>query len=344
MVVGLLVTLGVGLACESDSIGGIGGGSGIISFVSDRGTFNVPSLWAIDTDGQHPTPLTPVNRLLAWYEWSPDGQRVVAILGDTVGGSLPRDSGLWILNSDGSVDRRILKQFGMAFSDYLAWSPDGLWLAFASEIAGTKDIYRVRWDGTGLLRLSSSADEDEDPQWSPEGSRIAFQRINDSTFLNELWIMNADGGNAHRLPTPGHALHPKWSPDGSLIAYDDYSGIWVVATDSSPPIPLTPNCTPAGCSNTSEYGYPSWSPDGLHLMTFGRDDVSTQTDLSIFVLPSDGSSIANLSLGQGPRWSPDGNFIVFEAGGEIARMRANGTGVTPLTARSGPDYLPRWKP
>jgi Tol biopolymer transport system component len=62
--------------------------------------------------------------------------------------------------------------------------------------------------------------EDAQPAWSPDGTRIAFERWEDSSDP-ELWIMDADdSGTARRLLQERQTGRgPVWSPDGSRIAF-----------------------------------------------------------------------------------------------------------------------------
>lgn len=84
------------------------------------------------------------------------------------------------------------------------------------------DIYVMNADGSGLVNLTNrSAESDLRPAWSPDGTRIAFQREVDAynNHDTEIFVMNADGINLRRLTLSGQFDHgPMWSPDGSRIA------------------------------------------------------------------------------------------------------------------------------
>jgi Tol biopolymer transport system component len=61
-------------------------------------------------------------------------------------------------------------------------------------------------------------------RWSPDGRQIAFIKIADSSTpftVGELWMMNADGSDAHKLADAdaGHGFPPAWSPDGTRLAF-----------------------------------------------------------------------------------------------------------------------------
>jgi len=48
-----------------------------------------------------------------------------------------------------------------------AWSPDGDWIAFASNHEGNYDIYLIRPDGSGLRRLTQSPEAELSVGWGP---------------------------------------------------------------------------------------------------------------------------------------------------------------------------------
>jgi Tol biopolymer transport system component len=56
------------------------------------------------------------------------------------------------------------------------WSPDGRSIAFASDYDGDYDIFVVRTDASGLRKLTENTAEDSSPSWSPDGSRLVFDR------------------------------------------------------------------------------------------------------------------------------------------------------------------------
>ena len=54
------------------------------------------------------------------------------------------------------------------------WSPDGAWVAFATDRQGSSDIALVPTDGGPIRMLTNSPDEEYGPQWTPDGSTIVF--------------------------------------------------------------------------------------------------------------------------------------------------------------------------
>ena len=91
-------------------------------------------------------------------------------------------------------------------------------IAFASNRDGNFDIYVMNADGTNPIRLTNNGGFDEDPSFSPDGSKIAFVSDRDSGNA-EIYVMNADGSNITRLTNSGVDFEPSFSPDGSKIAF-----------------------------------------------------------------------------------------------------------------------------
>lgn len=99
----------------------------------------------------------------------------------------------------------------------VAWFPDGSHL-LAVGSTGPKDapsIWSVSILGGSARKLS---DDGSEPAVSSDGSQIAFVR--GSGTAKDLWLMQADGGNPHRLLEGRGSLIacPAWAPDGRHIA------------------------------------------------------------------------------------------------------------------------------
>ncbi len=204
-------------------------------------------------------------------------------------------------------------------------------------------VYTINPDGTGATPVA--AGDNEFPDFSPDGNRIAFGRFITSTF--ELVTMNADGsGETQITPTGGASdQQPAYSPDGSMLAFSRLSDpgrdIYKMAADGSGvATPLTATLA----SDTM----PEWSPDGTQIV-----HTSTSTDADVVVMDADGSDQEKLAFGVGNEtradWSPDGSKIVYQndvdGDVEIYVRSSDGSGTaTQLTFNTVDDASPAYSP
>ena len=85
---------------------------------------------------------------------------------------------IWVANADGGNPRQLFDGGELGSEPGTpVWSPDGASIAFAMKPAGTNDenesdIYVMRADGTGIVRLTSTPGDDSHPHWSGGGKRI----------------------------------------------------------------------------------------------------------------------------------------------------------------------------
>ena len=95
------------------------------------------------------------------------------------------------------------------------WSPDGKEIVYASFDKGDKrfDLFRIKEDGTGVIRLTSHSGNNEAPSWSPNGRTMVFHSNRDKPSKNifQLYLMNKDGTKQDRLKLGLYsARNPKW--------------------------------------------------------------------------------------------------------------------------------------
>ena len=267
---------------------------------------DILEVWAIDPDGMNLRRVSEMDQDVVQFVWSPDGSRLAVVYENLNGVG---KQGLWVMNADGAGQVQ-------AALDAVAprWSPDGQRLAFRNS---GPHIVVVNRDGGGLLPLTSGSGE-LDPDWSPDGRQIAFRR--QTVFCDELWVMDATGANQHKLLLPLGMCEVRWSPDGKDLAFlspaypmPQQSGIWIVHSNGTGVLPLSPNCQPNGtCAGASQSGL-AWSPDGARL--------AFATNATIQLVNRDGTgytsfmvtSVCCISTVPDPTWSPDGTLLVFQA-------------------------------
>jgi Tol biopolymer transport system component len=161
----------------------------------------------------------------------------------------------------------------------------------------SSEIYAMRPDGSESRRLTDNAVFDDEPDWSPDGSRIVLVSAQDSTpnaptRRPEIHVMNADGSEMRRLlQTAGPARRPRWSPDGMRIAFARHDAEaggfrpYVMHADGSNVQLLT--------SSPPENFAPQWSPDGTRLLFLSNR--APRNWWTMYVITADGSEERQLA-------------------------------------------------
>ncbi|MEP6741095.1 MAG: DUF4214 domain-containing protein [bacterium] len=216
-------------------------------------------------------------------------------------------------------------------------------LVFASNASGNYDIYLSNTEGKNQLQLTSSAADDVDPSWSPDGAKIAFISKRDGNF--EIYVMNADGSNQTRLTnTAADEFDPAWAPNGAKIAFSRDSendlDVFTMNADGGSQTNLT--------NNTADDAFPTWSPDSSKLAF--TSDRSGNTD--IFVMNANGSNNVNISNNSAnddfPTWAPNGRSIAFSSDRfgnfDLFLMNTDGSGQTRLTSSVNEETFAAFSP
>jgi Tol biopolymer transport system component len=306
-----------------------------------RGTVLTGKLYTVNADRSGLRLVAQTASVAAAPAWSADGQRLV----------FNAPGGISVVNVDGSGLQNLTR------GGDPAWSPDGQKIAFArfegfpphwrpGDGAPDSDIYVMNADGSGTKNLTRSPKPDGGPAWSPDGLKIAFQRVvgvipcstgGCGRGESDIYVMNADGSeqrNLTRKPSLNLDSHA-WSPDGQKIAFQRRAkgknwDIYVINADGSGERNLS--------RNRSHDIDADWSPDGRRIVF----RTSRHGRWELYVMNADGSGQRRLTRTAAnesrPSWSPDGQMIAFtrEVGYsfELYVMNADGSAQRRLTPNS----------
>jgi WD40 repeat protein len=241
------------------------------------------------------------------------------------------------------------------------WSPDG------SEVVVSMQgsLWRHRLGSRTAQQLTAGPGYDHQPDWSPDGRRIAYASYRDDAV--ELWLLDLETGAARPI-TRNRAVNvdPRWSPDGRRLAFVStaYEGRFHVFTveieDGEPGEPL--RLTEDNDSRLPRYYYsrfdhylsPSWSPDGEEILLVSNRGRIWGTGGIWRMRARPGARPREVHYEETtwkarPDWSPDGRRVVYasylgRAWHQIWIMTSEGGDVFPLTYGDFDATSPRWSP
>ena len=198
-------------------------------------------VWLVSSDGGTPKQLTFGDHGESSPRWSPDGKTIsfVAARGDK--------SQIWLLPTDGG-EAHALTHAKEGVETY-SWSPDGTHIAYLSPdpvVAADEQVYEQPTARTHLwvaavpsgesrevahgdFTLSMLAIEGE-PQWSPDGTRIAFvasptgllRDLRGTAYIATLATNTFDAIGPEYRSAPVGLTQPVWSPDGRTLAFTTF--------------------------------------------------------------------------------------------------------------------------
>ena len=203
-------------------------------------------------------------------------------------------------------------------------SPDGEWVAYASDRSGEGhlDIWIQRLSGGEPFRLTRDLADEREPTFSADGSRIAFRSERDG---GGIYVIPAYTGGEARLLVRGGAHGPRFSPDGRWLAYSTGPGRF--GTDKALAMIGRTYLVPSSGGESRQLlpdfvaaSWPVWSPDSHHLLLTARRDSTQKPEWWVVAL--DGQAPTRIAIdvipGEGlfpvRAWSwIEGNRIVYSS-------------------------------
>jgi TolB protein len=197
------------------------------------------------------------------------------------------------------------------YNDWPSWTPDGRHIVFSSYRKKTRDIWKMRADGTHERRIGKYPRGDEFyPIVSPNGRWIAYSGdtnnlLRENTSL-DVWVMNRRGNKRRRLTRFDYKSH-----------------------------------------NADEY-VSDWSPDGKRILfnRWIRGDQDREFERELFSIRVDGTGLHRITDTpnhdeEWATWSPDGRWIIYAITTTLYRIPA--TGGEPRAMQEGGGSSPDWQ-
>lgn len=255
-----------------------------LAFLSNRGSDHL-QLYVIQVAGGEALKLTDLKEDVGDFAWAPDGD-VLAF------STRVRDEAYEEEEDRNRAPRRVTRlQFKL---DSVGWTCDR-----------RQHIFTVPADGSSEPKQLTDGDfEDSTPEWSPDGTRIAFTSARHDNWdihpTTAIYVIPATGGEPEALTgTDSSAWAPSWSPDGERIAHYYIPGVLdeprqgqvaVLEMASRKQTVLTESLD-RQCVPFPQLRKPLWKGDDL---VFAIED---HGNWPLYSVPSDGTAEPELVIG-----------------------------------------------
>jgi dipeptidyl aminopeptidase/acylaminoacyl peptidase len=232
----------------------------VLTTIDQKKNRRESSIWLIPADGSlAPRRLSSEFFSASAPRWSPDGKTLAFLSARASDPSAPEKpkSQIYLLSISGGGEAAALTKLKNGVQSF-QWSPEGSRIVVVSS-SGVMDgvatadrksdvrhytHIRYKYNDTGWFddkrrhlwvvnvpngdakQITEGQDwDDTDPQWSPDGTRIAFVsdrtgKAYDSSHNTDVWVIPAAGGALTKISD--HAFEdesPRWSPDGKQILF-----------------------------------------------------------------------------------------------------------------------------
>lgn len=214
-------------------------------------------------------------------------------------------------------------------------------VAYTAEAAGARQLFTLGLRGGYPLQITASEKAVSDPQWSPDGRRLAFVRD------EAIWMVDVDGARLIEVTAhPAGNSTPRWSPDGRRLAFISRRRGWaqVWAVEAPIPrrgrpaaVPRTPEPRPVTAAGLDVESY-EWVPGGDRIAVVTQRGEDPETSQIVLVDLADGAEqviAGERSWDTSVQWLADGSMLhVSDTSGwfQVVRRPLNGGAAAVLTA------------
>jgi Tol biopolymer transport system component/DNA-binding winged helix-turn-helix (wHTH) protein len=144
------------------------------------------------------------------------------------------------------------------------WSPDGRFIAYASNRAGKFDVWVQQLSGESPIQVTHQPGDNWQPDWSPDG-RFLVYRSEESG--GGLFVVPAMGGEGQERKISSFGSYPQWSPDGSRILFQathfaSINSFYVVGLNGEAPQPVLSDFF---ATHKLDAVSAAWHPDGTRI-------------------------------------------------------------------------------
>ncbi|MBI4889875.1 MAG: PD40 domain-containing protein [Acidobacteria bacterium] len=278
--------------------------------------------------------------------WSRDGKQLLVKTGKVIG-----------LLSVERGEFRAVRSFSDREPGKISLSPDGRYIAYDSPQSAEgaeRDIFFIASDGSREVPLVRHPAHDTAPVWTPDGKRVLF--FSDRNGSIGLWSVTVGAGAAQGTPSLVHANAGQMTP----LGFDPKGGFQYALPGGADDLLMAEMDMETGrllsgpAPAVSRYGRPTyrpyWSPDGHHLAYAVRTPSAMARGGSLRIVVRDVETGREReigpgfrTLGDGPRWRPDGKTLLVFGLPADGRARTLQLDVADGSASTVPECpFPQW--
>ena len=206
----------------------------------------------------------------------------------------------------------------------------------------SSSIWIVDIDGRNHQKLTSNINNESSPRWSPDGKRITFVSSSDDGNGSEIYIYWVDSKQYSVISQLNKSpSNLKWSPSGEYIGFSMFMTDNVLSLVTPPKKPKDANWAP-----------PARITDRLKHESDGSGYIDKGFNHLFYISADGGSPVQVTSESYNHKdfnWSKDSEKIIFSSNytenweydfrnSEMYSIKINGSSLTQLTNRKGPDY------